>query len=200
MEMKKRFLIIIVMITGMVISACGGQGMEVVSPPNPSESPQPLNIDTELYELTVDLPAGWTFQEYGPRGKTPGPYVFIDKDPETVTIAHFTQGLSRFTFFFSKLKPGETLFEFIRERHPLGEIDIGAPEGPSSDGQTITEAAFGMSEIGFSSLPSVFDYYLSIDSYVFWIRGAVFGTNLEQDKVMDELGIVILSLNVEPKI
>lgn len=64
------------------LAACGGQGTEVLSPPNPSESPGPQQIETPLYEVKMDLPVGWTYTEYGP-DVPPGPETFRDRSKIT---------------------------------------------------------------------------------------------------------------------
>ena len=76
MEIKRLLLILMAIAS---FAACTSQGTEVLSPANPNESPSQQKIETLLYEMTVDLPAGWTFKEYGP-DVTPGQEAFEDID------------------------------------------------------------------------------------------------------------------------
>lgn len=182
--------------TGILVSlaACGGQGTEVVSPPNPSESPGPQQIETPLYEVKMDLPVGWTYTEYGP-DVPPGPETFRDIDPETVAVAQFSKGGSGFTVFYSVMAPEEILEVFVRSRRPVGEIRI--VKVPDEENDYV--ALFNQEEPGPHD-GFVVDVYASVNQYVLWLRAEAVGSIEEQDNTLNEFFDLILpSIEFRPK-
>ena len=187
----KRLILILMAVVGF--SACTSQGTEVLSPANPNESPSQQKIETLLYEMTVDLPAGWTFKEYGP-DVTPGPETFEDIDPETITVAQFNKGDSGFTIFYSSLDSG-TLEDFVRARRPVGELEIEKVE----DEDNAYTAIFFQEEPGPHE-GLVIDVYIAVDQYILWMRTEAVGTQEEQETLLTEFfEVIVPSIEFQPK-
>lgn len=177
--------------------ACGGKGTEVVSPPNPNEGTDRKKIENGLYEITMNLPAGWTYQEVGP-GVTPGPETFKDSDPDTITVAQFNKGVSGFfTVFFSTLSSGEPLEAFIRRRRPSGEIQIQlVPE----EKEAYLAFFLGQREPGPHG-GFVADVYASVKRQVLWVRAEAVGTTSEQEKILNEFfQVIVPSIRFKSKV
>lgn len=188
MEMRRAFFILMVV---MGLTGCSGQGTEVVSPPNPSEVPILQKIETLLYEVTMTLPSGWSFQEFGP-GVTPSSETFQDGDSDTVTVALFEKDLSDFTIFYSEMATGETLEEFVRERRPVGEIQLETMEEGSV-------ALFNQEEQGPEG-GFVIDLYIAVEQTVLWMRAEAVGTPQQQETILNEFfQVIVPSIDFQPK-
>lgn len=174
----KHFVMILALF--FLASCAPNAGTEIVNTPNPNESAGgKKKTDTALYEVSVTLPEGWTFTEYGP-DVTPGAESFTDTDPATVTVAQFDYGQSRFTVFFSELSSDQTLTDFIRERRPEGEFDLEEFTEVNAEVALFVQEEPGPRD-GF-----VLDLYIAVEGYVLWMRAeAVAETNEEKVKIMN---------------
>ncbi len=173
---------------------CGGAGTEVVSPPNPNEGPGPQSIETDFYAVSLNLPAGWSFTEYGP-GAEIDDGVFADADPETITAAHLAKEPSRFTFFFSYLDRNELLVDYVRQRRPTGDLQITEQDF----GRSLATGILFMQEEPGPRGGFLFDFYVESEGAVLWMRAEFVGTDEEKNRTLDEFNAIIESVEFVPK-
>lgn len=196
-ELRSTFLLACLFLS---FSGCIAKGTEVLSPPNPNESPGPQKIDTQLYTVDIDLVEGWSFVEYGP-DVAPGPEVrFQDPDPNTIVVAQFLKGDSGFTVFFSFLDQGQGLVDYVRERRPVGDLILFDDQGDSDNVSTdqAVGVIFNQKEPGLRG-GFEFDLYLAVDNQVLWMRSEMVGTVDEINQTLDEWVSMVGSIEFIPK-
>lgn len=190
-KITKRILTLGLLFSTLMMG-CVNPGTETVSPPNPNDNPGPQKIDTQLYSVSFDLPAGWTSTVYWP-DKTPGTDVtFHDDDPNTVTVAQFDKGPSGFTAFFSILGSQLTLAEYIEQRRPGEDIPIESVDVPAPYLKEYY-AVFNQTDAPGPNGGTVFDVYIGLLDQVLWMRAELVGTTDEKKQTFNEFFQQLLS-------
>lgn len=178
------------------LAGCGGQGTEVLNPPNPGEI-QTVKTDfiSAQYEIQLEVPSGWAYTEYGPGNQNLRSDVFRDIDPATFVVAHFTKGDTRFTVFFSVLKTGQTLYDFVRERHPTGDIKVEPiPDEINAFSAILTPADPGPRG------GSMIEVYVSVENECVWVKAELVGTSDEKNELLKEFSKIVDSVVFIPKV
>lgn len=179
--------------------ACGGNGTEVASVPNPNDTPTPgkKKFETPYYTLSIDVPEGWTFIEYTVNVHA-GSEGFKDiADPDTEAAAYFEKSsLGYFTVFASEITAGETLVDYIRRRRPAGEIqDIQI--GTFKDTGEPAYGYFYLDTVPGPNAGVVFDLYLESEVQIVWMRTELIGTADEMEQTFTEFEAMVNSVEIE---
>jgi hypothetical protein len=171
---------------------CGGSGTEVVDPgiPNPAKR---TTFTSEEYKVSLKVSPGWTYVEDGPDA-IPTANAFEDIDPDTITVAEFYKNDSRFTLFFSVLDQGQTLLDFVRDRHPTGDVSI---DSTTSMGITVEVATYIDDNPGPNG-GFFFDVYVLIDGQCLWMRVELVGSPQERQQLLKEINAMIESIQFIP--
>lgn len=182
----KRFLFLLLFLFFQI--DCGGPGTEVINPPTPGQTSIQAQFVSDNYSISLTLPPGWTYTEYGP-GETPGPNVFTDFDPDTITVAHFQKGLNRFTIFYSLLEPAatysESLRRFVQPRHPRTGFNVEAVPDEQ-------DAYFVSIDDG-----DLISVYISIALECVWMKVDLVGTVTQQQQTFEEFGQIVESIQFQ---
>ena len=189
MELRK---IIFICLFGFV--ACGG-GTEVVNTPNPNETTPVKKFETPYYSVIFEIPEGWTYIDYT-TGTQPGEEAFADTDEGTETLAHFSYPeKGYFTVFAARLGETETLVDYIRQRRPMGDIEI--TEFESDEGQKGTLAFIDQEEPGPRE-GYVLDLYLAVEADILWMRTELLGSSAEEmEKTLEDFFDILGSAKIE---
>lgn len=176
-----------------LLAGCGGNGTEVVNTPNPNETPPSKKFDGPYYTVTFEIPEGWTYIDYT-TGAEAGAEAFTDDDADTGPMAHFLHlDNGFFTVFSALLDEGETLLDYVRERRPVGDIEIIALE---SERQRGTLAFFEQEEAGPRG-GYLFDVYLAVGLEVLWMRTELLGSGEEMEETWDRFWEIVGSATIE---
>lgn len=199
MEIRRILPVLAFALCLFTFPACGGNGTEVASVPNPSDTPMPgkKKFETPYYTLSIDVPEGWTFIEYTVNVHA-GSEGFKDiADPNTEAAAYFEKsGLGYFTVFASEIAAGETLVDYIRLRRPDGEIQdiqIGTLRDTG-------EPVFGYIYVDTNPGPNtgvVFDLYMENEGQIVWMRTELIGTLDEIEQTFTEFEAMVNSIEIE---
>jgi hypothetical protein len=183
----KTFVSTVMTVACLCLAACTQNGTEVLSPTNPSESQK---IVTPFYTIQFTTPEGWSYKVYGP-GVDASETVFHDADPATITALEFLKGPNAFTMFYNPSDGGD-LEAFMRQRHPVGDIqvDYNAEEGGY-------EGVFSSPDGGPNG-GEEFAIYLEESGSVFWLIGEIIGTESEKQQTLLEFANLLNSAELVP--